>query len=148
MEVQSDRIAATLPGPAWLLPRTFLGRQARTRDRLLGSTDDVVRQGRAEHPARWFREYMAYDPARDLPSIRCPVLAITGASDLQVEPDDVARIGELVGGPFEGDTPEALTHLLRKHPGRPSIPSYRAQMKHPVDAELLARIATWVAGRA
>ena len=56
---------------------------------------------------------MAYDPARDLAAVRCPVLAITGANDIQVDPDDVARIGELVAAPFTGETPEGLTHLLR-----------------------------------
>ena len=64
---------------------------------------------------------MEYDPARDLPAVRCPVLAITGRNDIQVDPDDIRRIGDLVAGPFTGETPEALTHLLRVHAGPPSL---------------------------
>jgi hypothetical protein len=54
-------------------------------------------------------------------SIRCPVLAVTGRKDIQVDPDDVAHIGGLVSGPFTGETPAELTHLLRVHPGPPGI---------------------------
>jgi uncharacterized protein len=135
MAIQSERIAASLPGPSWLLPRLFIRRQARARGKL--------RAGIRGQPTRWFHEYMAYDPASDLPKIRCPVLAVTGTSDIQVEPGDVARIGELVAGPSTGDTPEGLTHLLRVHPGPPSLRSYTAQLKRPVDGELLERVASW-----
>jgi uncharacterized protein len=139
MAIQSERIAATLPGPSWLLPRLFVHRQKRGRRKL--------RTGVRGQPTRWFREYMDYDPAGDFSMVRCPVLAITGANDIQVEPDDVARIGELVAGPFTGETPNNLTHLLRVHPGPPSLRSYPAQLKRPVDAELLERVASWVGER-
>ena len=146
MRWQSERIAGTLRGVSRLFGRRFLRKQAGLRQRLLASTDDVLRVGRQEFPARWFREYMAYDPAGDLRAIRCPVLAITGRSDVQVDAGDVARIGELVGGPFTGETPDGLSHLLRTHPGAPGIGTYRAQLRHPVDADLLERVATWTAG--
>ena len=102
-----------------------------------------MRIGREELPARWFREYMAYDPKADLRAIRCPVLAITGRKDVQVDPDDVARIGELVGGAFSGHTPDELTHLLRRHPGPPGLATYPAQLERPVDPELLEQVALW-----
>jgi uncharacterized protein len=86
---------------------------------------------------------MGYDPAGDLAGIRCPVLAITGRNDVQVEADDVERIGELVGGPFTGRTPETLTHLLRTHP-RPGLGDCGAQLERPVDPEVLAAVATWL----
>ncbi len=98
-------------------------------------------------PARWLREYMAYEPVTDLVAIRCPVLAITGRKDLQVEPDDVERIGALVAGPFTGSTPDDLTHVLRTQHGRPSMSSYSAQLRRPVDPALLEAVASWVAGR-
>jgi hypothetical protein len=81
-----------------------------------------------------------------LRAIRYPVLAITGRNDIQVDPEDVARIGRLVQAPVTGETPERLTHLLRTHP-RPGLGGYRAQLRRPVDAALLERIATWVAAR-
>jgi uncharacterized protein len=147
MAWQSKRIAASFRGPWRPLRRAFLWNQARTRRRLLASSGDVIRITGVKQPARWFRELMAHDPARDLPAVRCPVLAITGADDIQVDPDDVARIGELVQGPFTGETPEGMTHLLRLHDAPPSLSSYRAQMKEPADAALLGRVAAWAKER-
>jgi pimeloyl-ACP methyl ester carboxylesterase len=146
MRRQSERIAASLTGVSRLFRGRFLRRQERARRTLTSSKDDVVRIGKEELPARWFREYMAYDPARDLPSISCPVLAVTDRKDLQVDPDDVERIGALVTAAFAGDTPDELTHILRLHPGPPSLASYPAQLKKPVDAGLLEQVAAWTAG--
>jgi pimeloyl-ACP methyl ester carboxylesterase len=143
MRHQSDRIAATLIGLQRLGAGWFLRRQERARRTLGASTGHVVRIGRQRLPARWFREYMRYDPAGDLERITCPVLAITGRNDVQVDADDVERIGELVRGPFTGLTPEALTHLLRTHP-KPGLGGYAAQLKQPVDREVLAAVATWL----
>jgi uncharacterized protein len=144
---QSQRIAVSLRGLRRPLRRPFLWNQARTRRRLLDSTGDVIRITGIVQPARWFRELMEYEPVRDLPAVRCPVLAITGRSDIQVDPEDIGRIGALVAGPFTGETPEGLTHLLRVHPGRPSLGTYRAQMKKTVDVALLERVAAWTKER-
>ena len=147
MRVQSERIAASLRGLQRLGAKRFLRGQERAREALLASVDDVVHLEDTELPALWFREYMAYDPGPDLSAIRCPVLAITGRKDLQVEPADVARMGERVRGPFTGLTPDRLTHVLRKDSKPPSLSRYRAQLRHPVDPELLATVADWVAAR-
>jgi pimeloyl-ACP methyl ester carboxylesterase len=143
MTWQSDRIAATLPGPDWLAPGWLRRRQRRDRERLASSTAASLRLHRTPVPALWFREYMAYDPTVDLVAIECPVLAMTGTKDLQVNPEDVARIGSAVAGPFTGETPKNLTHVLRSRPGRPSLWSYGKQLKQPVDDRLLTTIAAW-----
>ena len=143
MRLQSDRIAASLTGVQRLGARWFLRRQERARRKLLESRDDIVRIGR-RLPARWFREYMRYDPAIDLSTVRCPVLAITGSNDVQVDPGDVDRIGELVLGPFAGLKPEGLTHVFRTHP-RAGLSSYSAQLAGPVDSDLLVTIGAWLA---
>jgi predicted acyl esterase len=142
MRRQSDRIAASLTGVQRLGAGWFLRRQERARRMLLESREEIVRIGR-HVPARWFREYMRYDPTADLSAIRCPVLAITGSNDVQVDPEDVDRIGELVLGPFTGLKPERLTHVLRTH-ARASLSSYSAQLEGPVDADLLTTIGAWV----
>ena len=61
-----------------------------------------------------------------------------------MNPDAVGRIGELVGTPFAGESPEGLTHLLRTSPDAPSLRTYARQLKDPVDPALLERVATWV----
>jgi uncharacterized protein len=147
MRQQSERIAASLSGVSRLFARRFVRSQERTRRELLSSDGAVVRVGKEELPAGWFREFMAYDPAPDLARIRCPVLAVTGRKDLQVDPDDVERIGGLVRSPFEGRAPDELTHLLREHPGPPSLGSYPAQLKEPVDAGLVEQVAAWTESR-
>jgi pimeloyl-ACP methyl ester carboxylesterase len=146
MRTQSERIAASMRGLQRLAARRFLRGQEDIRRQLLASEGDVV-ELEGGLPARWFREYMAYDPALDLPAVTCPVLAITGRSDLQVDPADVERIGALVGGPFTGSTPDDLTHVLRLHPGRPSLSTYPAQLREPVNRDVLDTVAEWVAAR-
>jgi hypothetical protein len=146
MRVQSDRIAASLRGLQRLGAKRFLRRQAEIRDALLASDGDVL-DLEGGLPAKWFREYMAYDPADDLRAITSPVLAITGSKDLQVDPDDVERIGLLVSGPFTGSTPADLTHLLRAQDGRPTLSAYGSLLRRPVDGYLLETVSAWVAAR-
>jgi uncharacterized protein len=146
MRIQSDRIAGSLRGVQRLSAGRFLRRQQEVREALLASEGDVLDIGDGL-PARWFREYTAHDPADDLRAIRCPVLAITGGKDLQVEPGDVERIGALVGGPFTGSVPRDLTHVLRTDSGHPSLSTYRRQLRKPVDAALLEQVASWIAAR-
>ena len=145
MEWQSHRIATTLPAPARWMASRIERRQARDRGRLLASTSDTVRLHRVEMPARWFREYMTYDPAGDLGTIAGPVLAITGGKDIQVDAGDLDRIRRLVTGPFVGETPDNLTHLLRSDDHPPGIRRYSAQLERPVDPGLVERVATWTA---
>jgi pimeloyl-ACP methyl ester carboxylesterase len=144
MEWQSERIAATLRKP---FRRPMLWFQRRTRRRLRASRGDVMRVGLQKLPARWFREIMAFDPAVPLREIECPVLAITGESDLQVDAADVWEMVRLVRGPFEGHTPAKLTHVLRTHDGPPSLGSYREQLREPMDAALVEQVASWTADR-
>jgi alpha-beta hydrolase superfamily lysophospholipase len=145
MRQQSERIAATMPW--WQRPRRFLRTQERERDRLLESRGDVITLGGQELPARWFREYMHYDPAPDLRRVACPLLAIIGRSDVQVDPGDVERIRSGVHCEFTGHTPEHLTHLLRIDPGPPGLRTYAAQMRRPMDAGTLEVISAWLGHR-
>ena len=144
---QGARLTSSLPGPSWLLPKVALAVHGYGLRKLERSTDNVVRLPIERQPAKWMREFMAYDPEPDLRRIECPLLAITGRKDLQVDPDDVARIGSLVGGCFTGETPNNLTHVLRQEPGPAGILSYGSQLKRPVDEQLLQRVSRWVAAQ-
>ncbi len=91
---------------------------------------------------------MAYDPARDLSAIRCPILAVTGRSDVQVDPDDVERMRALVTAPFEGETPAELTHILRRHTGRPGLDSVSGAALSSRSMQGSSRaVATWTSAR-
>ncbi|GIJ76594.1 hypothetical protein SAMN05443287_108110 [Micromonospora phaseoli] len=144
MAWQSDRIAATLPRLLRPLGPVLVRRQARERDRIRRSTTDRHdRMPRSRLTDRWLREYLAHDPGPDLAVIDRPVLAITGGKDVQVDPADVSRIGRLVTGPFDGEVPPDLTHLLRRDPGQPGLWRYRAQLRGPMDGWVTERIAAW-----
>jgi pimeloyl-ACP methyl ester carboxylesterase len=87
---------------------------------------------------------VAYDPAPVLSRVAIPVLAITGAHDLQVPPGDIDVMGRLVPGPFEGHVVPDLSHLLRRDPDSIGPRGYRRQARQPVSPEVLRLITDWV----
>ncbi|SDX99346.1 hypothetical protein SAMN05444365_101317 [Micromonospora pattaloongensis] len=149
---QAMRLLPGLPAPVRALLRLtrtdFVAKVAKNHDKLRATTTDVARLGGVRVNARWFREFLDYDPAADLAAIRVPVLAVTGGKDLQVDPDDLDAIAALVPGPVEIDRPADLTHTLRRQPGEPLLRKYRTELRGPVDPQLLSRVTGWVAARA
>lgn len=145
LEWQSNRIGQTLPGPNWLTGNIFRAIQRRSRAKL---TNPETEQGTAAAgpvSRRWLQEYATYDPADDLQRISCPVLAITGAKDLQVDPAELATIAALVTGPCRTEAPADLTHILRTTPRPPRITEYRRLADTPVDPDLLTTVGRWLA---
>ena len=145
MRDQTERIAATLRGLQRLGAGRLRRRQAEAREQLLSSSEDVVRIQGQDQPALWLREFMRYDPALDLPRIACPVLAVTGGDDVQVDPAEVERMRGLVTAPFTGANPAGLSHLLRMSSGPPGLAGYPKQLERPVDEALLDLVGTWAA---
>jgi hypothetical protein len=143
---QATRLAGDLPAPVRLLLRllrTDLRReQARNAARIRATTTDTARVRGAQLNARWHREYMAHDPRPDLAALRVPVLAVTGDKDVQVPPEDLDVLAELVPGAVVRRVPD-LTHVLRRDPAPASLRRYRALLREPVDAALLDEVATW-----
>ena len=84
------------------------------------------------------------DPAEDLGAVRCPVLALTGQDDVQVEAADVTRLGEALAGPLTGLTPEGVSHLLRRSCGPPGLASYPQELRSPPDAGVIAAVGDWI----
>jgi pimeloyl-ACP methyl ester carboxylesterase len=146
---QARNIAGDLPRPVRLVLRLLrtdlLRHQAKTLAKIRRTTTDVARVGGARINARWHREFLAHDPRPDLAAIRVPVLAVTGDKDVQVDPDDLAVIADLVPGPVEIRRIPDLTHLLRHEPGPASVRGYRRQLRRPVHPELVGAVAIWVA---
>ncbi|RSM45785.1 alpha/beta hydrolase [Amycolatopsis balhimycina DSM 5908] len=141
---QAGMIARDLPSVVRPFLRAFAVRQLA---RIKATGTDVTRVAGMPVNARWLRELLAHDPRPDLANIRVPVLAITGGKDIQVDPADLDEIRRLVPGDVEAHRIADLTHLLRRDPGRPSLRSYRRQLRRPVDAELLAQVSGWLAHR-
>jgi pimeloyl-ACP methyl ester carboxylesterase len=131
----------------WLIDKLgidLLKSQRKALERIKKSTRASMRIQLVKLNAKWFREFLAYDPAQDLSRITIPVLAITGAKDIQVNPQDLERMAKLVRGDFEAHQVPDLTHLLRTDPGEPSIATYKEQVTRPVDARVLQIVSDWL----
>ncbi|GGK52281.1 hypothetical protein GCM10010126_09720 [Planomonospora parontospora] len=113
---QTRQIAGDLPAPVRVILRLLrtdiAAKQAEAVARLKATTTDVARiQGRRTN-ARWHREFIAFDPEPALRALRAPVLAVTGAGDVQVDPADLDAIAATAGrdrGAAEGDTAKGGT---------------------------------------
>ncbi|MCS7478784.1 alpha/beta hydrolase [Umezawaea endophytica] len=139
---QARTVTGGLPAPVRSVLRGIGNRQLA---RIKASGGDVVRVVGTKLNARWMREMLVHDSRSDLANVRVPVLAITGGKDVQVDPADLDRIRELVPGEVEVHRIPDLTHLLRRDQGRSSVRSYPAQLRRPVDADLLAQVTDWLA---
>jgi len=119
---------------------------AKQLDKIKRSTKNSYRkQLVARVNAKWMREFLAYDPAADLPNIHVPVLAITGSKDIQVNPADLERMAELVPAEFEAHELPDITHMLRAESGEPTMSTYKNQVLQPVDSRIFSIITKWVA---
>jgi pimeloyl-ACP methyl ester carboxylesterase len=145
---QSEQIADSLPKPVRLvfrLLRTDLtARVKKNHAKLRTTTADIIRMDGMKTNAKWFREFLDLDPRDDLARITCPVLAVTGTKDLQVDCRDLEQIAAVVPGPVETWAAPDLTHILRRQPGPASLRAYKQELKEPVASELLDRVSGWV----
>jgi len=145
---QAGAILPTLPRPVRLLLRALrvdlVQRVTKNHAKLKATTADVSRLGLAKYNAKWFREFMAYNPADDLAKVEVPILAITGSKDLQVDPADLAVIAGTAAGPVETHLVPDLTHSLRRQPAAPSLSLYKKELREPVDAEVLELVVSWL----
>ena len=146
---QGRQVADSLTGVTkWvvrLLRIDLVKSQRKALNRIRSSRADVMRiQGRKVNAA-WVRQLMTYDPAPDLARVDVPVLAITGDRDLQVDPDDLNRMRDLVKGPFEGLLLPGVTHLLRTEGAKRGFAGYKEQVRRPVDPRVISAVTSWLA---
>jgi len=146
---QTEMIVARLPllAKAVLrITRTGAVQSQRKRmARIKASQSDAIRIQGMRFNARWFRDFIAYDPSPVLARIEVPVLALTGGQDVQVPPGDIDMIGNLVRGPFEGHVVDDLSHLLRPDPRSLGPRGYRRAVRSPVSPRVPALIMEWIA---
>lgn len=149
---QGEQIARSLTGfnafLVKLLRIDVVKAQAKQIDKIKRSREDTYRaQLVAKVNAKWMREFLAYDPKGDLAQITCPILAITGAKDLQVDPGNLERMAALAKVPFAGHVVPDVTHLLRSEAGPPRLSTYKEQVTRPLDARVVRLILDWLDGQ-
>ncbi|MFZ7104853.1 MAG: alpha/beta hydrolase family protein [Peptococcaceae bacterium] len=149
---QSRQVVKGLTGfNAWLI-KTFhidvAKAQQKQIDKIKKSTGDSLRiQLVNKINAKWMREFLDYNPAVDFPNVKCPILAITGSKDIQVDPADLKKMEQLVKTDFESHELADITHMIRPDKGKPSLSAYKTQMTMPMDAGILNIILNWLEKR-
>jgi pimeloyl-ACP methyl ester carboxylesterase len=118
-------------------------------ERKLQETNDVVIRYKGKKlNAKWIREHYGYNALEEIKKVTCPVLAITGAKDVQVKPEHARILAEHAQGEGEWHIIEDLTHVLRKDKNPPSmlnlLKDYRSQSQQPIDVELLSIVDLWL----
>ncbi len=150
LQWQAQQVLPTLPKPVKLLMKLLRQDLVRTQtkrlERIESSTDDVIRIQFVKLNAKWFREFMSFEPVAALGRAAVPVLAITGTKDIQVNPADVALMEQAVPTPFTGHLVDDVSHLLRAEPGAASVRTYKKQARRPLDERVTELLTTWVAG--
>lgn len=145
---QTEQLAPRLPRSAKVILRLLrtdaVKAQRKNQDKIMASSGDAVRVQGTKVPARWFRDFVRYDPAPALALVSVPVLAITGGHDLQVPPADIETMGKLVPGPFDGHMVGDLSHMFRPDPDCAGPRGYRRAGRDPMSAEVLTLITGWV----
>lgn len=146
---QARQVAPTLPKPVKLLMKLLrqdlVRSQTKRLEQIESSTKDVIRIQFVKLNAKWFREFMSFDPTNALQRAAVPVLAITGTKDIQVDPADVALMEQAVPTSFSGHLVKDVTHLLRKEPGPASVRTYKKQARQPLDQRVIELLNEWVA---
>ena len=95
----------------------------------------------------WLRFFIDYDPARDIASVRCPVMAINGSLDSQV-------ISTLNLPAIQRTLPANPKHLFKEYPGlnhlmqhcKTGSPNEYYEIEETISPEVLKDITDWIQG--
>jgi fermentation-respiration switch protein FrsA (DUF1100 family) len=95
----------------------------------------------------WFRYFMTYDPATALRKVTCPVLAINGAKDKQVLPEQnlpaIRKALEQAGNKhFVVEELPELNHLFQT--ATTGAPGEYAEIEETISPVVLEKIANWI----
>ncbi|MVN93019.1 alpha/beta hydrolase family protein [Mucilaginibacter aquatilis] len=111
------------------------------------SIDDVAKRTTSQIYTPWFRYFIAYNPAANIEKLRCPVLALNGTLDMQVqEKANLAGIkAALIKGGnkhFEVVTLPKLNHLFQL--ASTGSGSEYAKIDETVNPSALVKVSNWI----
>ena len=122
-------------------------KQRKLFDEIARSDKVVLRKGLAKVNAKWLREHFEYKLTEDLASVSCPVLAVTGSKDVQVDPQHTHIIAEKVNGPAEAYIIEDMNHILRDQEEPITMMKvktiYKTSINKPLSPKLFSVLKTW-----
>lgn len=147
-ESQADADEGTLVRLATEKVRAGLGQNdAATADPAL---EEAVQNGVRQAGSPWFRYFIAFDPATAIEKVNCPVLALVGEKDVQVDPKlnlPAIRDALAAGGNTRSTVEElsGLNHLFQRCT-RGAVSEYDS-IEETIAPEALARIRDWLLER-
>lgn len=116
-------------------------------EKVLRSTEDVIRVSGMKTNAKWLREHFSYNAREDLVKVTCPVLAITGARDIQANPEVLKDLPKYVKSDAEYHVVENMGHSLKFQSTTSNILSAKkdilAEAELPVHPELMKLLNDW-----
>lgn len=148
LKAGADSVAVRLELQA--LVETQLAAQPGAREADPGEVARIVDGALAGMTSPWFRYAIALDPRVALRRVRCPVLAINGSLDLQVDPRQ--NLPEIEKALREGGNPDVtirelpgLCHTLQ--PATTGAPLEYGQVETTMDPAALDLVSGWIAAR-
>ena len=93
----------------------------------------------------WFRYFLDYDPRDDLEALKIPLLAMYGALDLQVPPEQSVPVLEKINarhGKIEIQTFPELNHLFQH--ATTGLPSEYATIEETLAPEVMRTMKDWI----
>lgn len=131
--------------------KTFL--ESLTEEERKGAGEDALKALEARIKpltSPWMRDFLRFDPRPTLARVRCPVLALTGEKDTQVDAKEnlpeIRKALESAGNKAVTvrELP-GLNHLFQK--AKTGAPSEYATIEETISPEVLEILSTWIKGR-
>lgn len=145
-----------MKGPKGALLRLMLsekkvsGKQDRLFEKVLSSTDDVIKVQFTKFPAKWMREHLGYTDEGILSLLKdteCPILVIEGTKDVQTSPKGLENIRTLSQDNITLRVVEDMNHILREFHGQKSLMNlkkdYARLLDNPLHPGLMEVIQDW-----
>ncbi|TKC61169.1 alpha/beta fold hydrolase [Pedobacter hiemivivus] len=111
--------------------------------------ESIVQQTLNQYKTPWFRYFISFDPAVYLTKVKCPVLALNGTLDFQVE--SAANLAGIKAGlqkagnkRFEIVPMEGLNHLFQK--ANTGAESEYGNVEETLNPAALQKISSWMNG--
>ena len=134
----------SLAGPA-VSGDSIVWRQLQAMGMGTGVTVEQVRQQQQASGQPWMQFFSAYDPSDNIRHTTCPVLALNGTKDLQVDADmNLAAMRRLLPVNTKNciKAYDGLNHLFQHC--QTGIPTEYADIEETFSEEVLKDIATWI----
>jgi pimeloyl-ACP methyl ester carboxylesterase len=120
-------------------------------NKMVNSTEDIVKLKGRKVPAKWFREHFKYsskEVLKDLSNAECPILAITGDKDVQANAEDLKVLENLGKENIECVVIKNMDHMLKEFNGEKTVlglmKQYKSELSKPMHPQLKAVLEQWL----